>query len=95
MAVASVRIRWKLREIMARYNITGVDLAKKLGIRTEAVSNLRQSETIPRIGGERIQDLCEALSLLSGTRIRFVDLFEESILSESNCLNEEENLKSA
>ena len=77
MTVVSVTIRWKLNEIMARYRITGVDLAKELGIRVESVSNLRNSETIPRIGGERIQDLCQALSKLSKTKIRFSDLYEE------------------
>ncbi|MGF1489780.1 MAG: helix-turn-helix domain-containing protein [Prochloraceae cyanobacterium] len=77
MTVASVIIRWKLNEIMARYRITGVDLAKELGVRVESVSNLRKSETIPRIGGERIQDLCVALSKLSKTKVRFSDLYEE------------------
>lgn len=77
MTTAPVMIRWKLNEVMARYKITGVDLAKELGIRVESVSNLRNSETIPRIGGERIQDLCQALSKLAQTKIRLSDLYED------------------
>lgn len=71
-------LRWKLREVMARYNITGVALAKELNLTTVAISNMRQSNTIPRIDGNRIKELTEALSKLAETKITFYDLFEET-----------------
>ncbi len=77
MTVTSLMIRWKLKEVMARYDITGVDLAKELGVNEAAVSNLRNSKTIPRIGGAKIQNLCKALCKLAGTKIKFADLYEE------------------
>lgn len=76
--------RWKLREIMARYNITGVALAKELNLTTVAVSNMRQSDTIPRVDGERIEKLTKALSKLAQTRITFYDLFEETEKEKAN-----------
>ncbi len=70
-------IRWKLKEVMARYDITGVALAKELNIRTATVSDWRTSKTLPRLGGERLDELCKALSKLARKKIRFADLFEE------------------
>ncbi len=77
MANTIEMIRWRLKEIMARYDITGTKLAKELGVRESAVSNWRTAKTIPRIGGERLDEICNALSKLAGRKIRFTDLFEE------------------
>lgn len=70
-------IRWRLKEVMARYDVTGVALAEELGVRTASISNLRRSSTMPRIDGKRVNDLCKALSKLAGTKISFADLYEE------------------
>lgn len=78
MTVASRVLRWKLKEVMARYDIQGVDLAKEMDVRTATISNLRNSKTIPGIGGEKINRLTNALSKLSNTVISFDDLYEET-----------------
>ncbi len=70
-------LRWKLKEIMARYEITNIDLAKELGMRPASISYLRNSKTIPSIGGERLVKLCSALSKLAGQKICFDELYEE------------------
>jgi putative transcriptional regulator len=78
MASLTVPIRWKLAEVMARYRISGKALAEELNVRDATVSNLKNCDTIPRIDGERINQLCQALSKLAGTKIRFCDLYEEN-----------------
>ncbi len=70
-------IRWKLKEVMARYDITNVALAEELGVRKSSVSNWRTSKTLPRLGGERLDEICRALSKLARRKINFADLFEE------------------
>lgn len=75
-------IRWRLKEVMARYDIKGIDLAKELGVREASISNLRNSSTMPRMDGNRIDELCKALTKLAGRKINFADLYEE--LEEKN-----------
>jgi len=58
-------IRWRLREIMARYNIKSVDLAKELDISPNAVSSLRKAKTMPRLDGNALNNLCNALNRLA------------------------------
>ncbi len=58
-------IRWKLREVMARYNIKSVDLAKQLNISPNAVSSLRKAKTMPRLDGNALNNLCNALNRLA------------------------------
>ena len=70
-------IRWRLKEVMARYDIKNIDLAKEIGTREASVSNWRRAKTIPRIGGERIDEICNALSKLSGRKISLADLYED------------------
>ncbi len=57
-------IRWRLREVMARYHIKAVDLAKEMGISANAISNLRKSDTMPRLDGDSLNKLCNALNKL-------------------------------
>ena len=64
-------IRWRLREVMARYSIKAVDLAKEMGISTNSVSNLRRGNTMPRLDGDSLNNLCNALNK------RALDLDEE------------------
>ena len=77
MTVSAPMIRWRLKEVMARYDITGVDLAQELGVRDATVSHLRKAKTMPRLDGKKIEELCRALSKLAKTKIRFSDLYEE------------------
>ena len=77
MAATLKMIRWRLKEVMARYDIKGIDLAKEMGVRDASISNLRNSKTMPRLDGERIDQLCKALSKLAERRISFADLYEE------------------
>jgi DNA-binding Xre family transcriptional regulator len=58
-------IRWRLREVMARYNIKAIDLAKQMKLSANAVSNLRQSKTMPRMDGDSLNNLCNALNALA------------------------------
>ena len=77
MAVVQVMIRWRLKEVMARYDITGIALAQEMGVRESTISNLRTARTLPRIDGNRVYQLCQALSKLAGKKISFADLYEE------------------
>lgn len=71
-------IRWKLSEVMARHRIKGKDLADFLGISTNAVSTLRNADTVPAIGGERWELICDGINKLSlsGDTITPLDLIE-------------------
>lgn len=72
-------IIWRLGEIMARYDIKGLDLAEKLDMTPKAVSHLRRSKTMPRINGEALEKLCVALSDLAEKRITPNNLIEYEI----------------
>ncbi|AFY58640.1 putative transcriptional regulator [Rivularia sp. PCC 7116] len=58
-------IRWKLSELMARHRIKGKELANYLGISANSVSALKRAELMPEIGGERWEQICEAINELS------------------------------
>lgn len=58
-------IKWRLREVMARYRIKAVDLAKEIGVSPNSVSNLRNSESMPRLDGSSLNNLCNALNKLA------------------------------
>lgn len=56
--------RWRLNELMARYLIKASDLAKQLGYSKQAIGNLKNRDDMPRIDGERLSKLCDALNIL-------------------------------
>jgi DNA-binding Xre family transcriptional regulator len=58
-------IKWRLKEIMARYNIKGVTLASRLDIGPNAISALRNAKTMPRLDGVALNSLCNALNELA------------------------------
>lgn len=64
-------IRWRLREVMARYKIKAIDLAKEMDVSANSVSNLRKGNSMPRLDGESLNNLCNALNKLA------LDLDEE------------------
>jgi putative transcriptional regulator len=50
---------------MARHRIKGSDLANRLQISNNAVSKLKNAQTMPRIDGDRLNRLCNALNNLA------------------------------
>ncbi|WP_181374362.1 helix-turn-helix domain-containing protein [Nostoc commune] len=58
-------IRWKLKEVMARYDIKAGDLANELNISANSVTNLRKAKTMPRLDGNSLNNLCNALNRLA------------------------------
>jgi DNA-binding Xre family transcriptional regulator len=50
---------------MARHRIKGSDLAKRLQISNNAISKLKNAKTMPRIDGDRLNTLCNALNNLA------------------------------
>ncbi len=60
-----ILIRWKLKEVMARYDIKGVDLAKELDVSTNTITSLRKAKTMPRLDGEQLNLLLDALNRLA------------------------------
>ena len=63
--MAHTLIRWRLREVMARYKIKAIDLAQAMGLSANSVSNLRKSDTMPRIDGDSLNRLCNCLNKLA------------------------------
>lgn len=80
MSAALMPTLWRLNELMARHRVSGKDLANELGISENSVSALRKSQTMPRINGERLDEIAAALTKLSATGgvVRGIDLLEES-----------------
>lgn len=74
--------RWRLNELMARYLLKASDLADQLGYSAQAVGNLKNRADMPRIDGERLVKLCDALNVLilksgvQGVTITPADLIE-------------------
>ena len=58
-------IKWRLREVMARYKIKAVDLAREIEVSSNSISNLRNSDTMPRLDGHSLNNLCNALNKLA------------------------------
>ena len=58
-------IRWRLGEVMARHRIKGTDLAERLKTTPNAISRLKKAKTMPRIDGDKLNALCNALNGLA------------------------------
>lgn len=67
-SMKKVLIKWKLKEVMARYDIKGVDLAKELDVSTNTISSLRRAKTMPRLDGEQLNLLLYALNRLANDK---------------------------
>lgn len=57
-------IRWKLREVMAQGKITNRELAQCIGHHETSVSRMKMSDTMPRIDGATLNNLCNGLTKL-------------------------------
>jgi putative transcriptional regulator len=72
-------IKWHLAELMARHQIKAKDLADKLGVNNNAISNLKASKTLPRIGGDKLDELIDALSELADPEsVELLDLISHT-----------------
>lgn len=54
-------LRWKLREVMARAKITNRELATALNVHETSVSRMKTADTMPRIDGDTLDNLCNCL----------------------------------
>jgi putative transcriptional regulator len=74
----SMPTKWRLNELMARHRVSGKDLAKALKISPNAVYALKGSDKMPRIDGDRLDEIAAALTSLSkiGGVVKGVDLLE-------------------
>jgi DNA-binding Xre family transcriptional regulator len=72
-----MKVVWHLNLIMARWHISNKDLAQELGRHPTSISRLRTATVMPRLGGEELQALCNALGRLSGHDIGPADLLQE------------------
>lgn len=71
-------IRWRLNEVMARHRVLAKDLADFIGVSRNAMSALKKSESMPRVDGERLEQLCAGIKKLSkiGEKVTPYDLIE-------------------
>lgn len=71
-------IRWRLNEVMARHRVLAKDLADFIGVSRNAMSDLKKSENMPRVNGERLEQLCAGITKLSriGEKVTPYDLIE-------------------
>ena len=65
-------LRWRLREVMARGKVSNRELAKRLGVHETSVSRLRGADTMPRIDGETLEQLCKALDCTPSDLLEYV-----------------------
>ncbi len=79
--VQELTIRWRLREIMARQRMANKRLSELMGVHPNAISSLKNQDTMPRIGGETLNALCKFLECTPADLIEYIpdppDLTEE------------------
>lgn len=68
--MAQTLIKWRLGEVMARYRIKGGDLAAYMGVSDNAISNLKNAKTMPRLTGDKLNTLCNGLNELAQDKER-------------------------
>lgn len=64
--------------MMAKHRVLAKDLAEFIGVSSNAISNLKKSEDMPRVDGKRLEQLCVGITKLSkiGGNITPHDLIE-------------------
>jgi DNA-binding Xre family transcriptional regulator len=77
--VENVPTRWRMAELMSRHRVTNKELSDHLKVRPNTISDLKRSTTLPRIGGEKLDELAAAIATLSkiGEPVRGIDLLED------------------
>ncbi|MBE9182400.1 helix-turn-helix domain-containing protein [Oculatella sp. LEGE 06141] len=87
--MAQTVIRWNLNELMAKHRIKGKDLAEFLKVRPATITGLRNSVVMPRIDGDRLEEVLAALNALAlpetkTQEIGLTDLLEWQREGQSN-----------
>ncbi|BAS59907.1 hypothetical protein NIES2135_20640 [Leptolyngbya boryana NIES-2135] len=74
-----VPTKWKLAEVLARHKIKNKELAERLGVRPNTISDLKRADSMPRIDGKKLDELAAAITALSkiGGTVRGIDLLED------------------
>jgi DNA-binding Xre family transcriptional regulator len=77
--MTNVPTAWRLSEVMSRHRVTNKELSDYMDVRAATVSDMRRSVTLPKIGGEKLDELAAAVTALSkiGETIRGIDLLED------------------
>ncbi len=57
-------LRWRLREVMARGRITNRELAERLQKHETSISRMKNSDVMPRMDGDELNSLCNALTAI-------------------------------
>lgn len=70
-------IRWRLREIMARQRMTNKRLADLMGVHPNAISRIKNQDTLPQIGGETLDALCKFLECTPSDLIEYIPEIDE------------------
>jgi putative transcriptional regulator len=70
------KVRWKLREVMARRKITNRALASELQVHPTSISRLKTQDVLPEIGGDALRQLINAINKLSVGGFESCDLSE-------------------
>jgi len=60
-----VRVRWKLREVMARRRVRNDALAQEMGVHKTTISRWRAEDSLPPIGNAEIVAICGAITKLT------------------------------
>ena len=65
-------LRWKLREVMARQKVTNRELAQRIKVHETSISRLKGQDTMPRIDGETLENLCQALKCTPNDLLEYI-----------------------
>jgi DNA-binding Xre family transcriptional regulator len=68
-------MRWKLKELLDRENVTAYQLVKQSGLSTNTIYPLTRGEA-KRVSLETLQTIVEALDGLTSKRVSVCDLLE-------------------
>lgn len=77
LVIETPMLRWKLREVMARENMTNRRLAEIIGIHETNVSNMKRRDTMPRIDGATLEAICNALKCTPDDLLEYIPDAEE------------------
>lgn len=65
------KIYWRLRRVMADRKVTNQSLAQQIGMHPVSISKLKNTDTLPQIGGETLAKLCDALRCVPSDLIEY------------------------
>jgi len=80
MLVEKSMLRWRMREIMARGRITNRELAQRLHRHETSISRMKNAVTMPKMDGEELNDLCNALTQLLREKGQDLTITHENIM---------------